>query len=159
MTEIEPQAFSSLASLSHLDLTGNRMMKLEDIMMRYPSTLKALYLDNNRLQSFHQETFSGQTTLEFLYMSDNKLERIPANVFVELINLFRLSLAKNKITVIEDNALGGLHQVSSLLILSPIVYYGEGGPISLLLGANFTSKTAAAAKLGLYIMSFFSRCR
>ena len=46
--EIEPQAFSSLANLAHLDVTGNRMTKLEDIMMRYPSNLKALYLDHNR---------------------------------------------------------------------------------------------------------------
>ena len=46
--EIESQAFSSLANLAHLDVTGNRMTKLEDIMMRYPSNLKALYLDHNR---------------------------------------------------------------------------------------------------------------
>lgn len=112
MTEIEPQAFSSLANLAHLDVTGNRMTKLEDIMMRYPSNLKALYLDHNRLQTFHRETFSGQTSMDVLSMSDNKLERIPAGVFVELINLFRLSLANNRIAVIEDNALTGLHRVS-----------------------------------------------
>ena len=112
LTEIEPQAFSSLANLAHLDVTGNRMVKLEDIMMRYPSNLKALYLDQNRLQNFHRETFSGQTSLDVLSMSDNKLEKIPAGVFVELINLFRLSLANNKISVIEDNALTGLHRVS-----------------------------------------------
>ena len=87
------------------------MTKLEDIMMRYPSNLKALYLDANRLQSFHRETFSGQTSMDVLSISDNKLERIPAGVFVELINLFRLSLANNRIAVIEDNALTGLHRV------------------------------------------------
>ena len=88
------------------------MVKLEDIMMRYPSNLKALYLDQNRLQNFHRETFSGQTSLDVLSMTDNKLERVPAGVFDELINLFRLSLANNKISVIEDNALNGLHRVS-----------------------------------------------
>ena len=81
-------------------------------MMRYPSNLKALYLDHNRLQNFHRETFSGQTFLDVLSLTDNKLERIPAGVFVELINLFRLSLASNKISVVEDNALTGLHRVS-----------------------------------------------
>ena len=89
--------------------------KLEDIMMRYPSNLKALYLDHNRLQTFHRETFSGQTSMDVLSMSDNKLDRIPAGVFVELINLFRLSLANNRIAVIEDNALTGLHRVRTSL--------------------------------------------
>ena len=88
------------------------MVKLEDIMMRYPSNHKALYLDQNRLQNFHRETFSGQTSLDVLSMTDNKLDRVPAGVFDELINLFRLSLANNKISVIEDNALNGLHRVS-----------------------------------------------
>ena len=85
-------------------------------MMRYPSNLKALYLDKNRLQNFHRETFSGQTTLDVLSMMDNKLEKIPAGVFEELINLFRLSLANNKISVIEDNALTGLHRVSKYVV-------------------------------------------
>ena len=119
LTEIEPQAFSSLANLAHLDVTGNRMTKLEDIMMRYPSILKALYLDHNRLQTFHRETFSGQTSMDVLSMSDNKLERIPAGVFDELINLYRLSLANNRIGIIEDNALGGLHRVRDETILLP----------------------------------------
>ena len=88
--------------------------KLEDIMMRYPSNLKALYLDHNRLQTFHRETFSGQTSMDVLSISDNKLDRIPSGVFVELINLFRLSLANNRIAIIEDNALTGLHRVSTV---------------------------------------------
>ena len=93
------------------------MTNLEDIMMRYPSALKALYLDNNRLQGFHHETFSGQTYIDVLSMSDNKLERIPKGVFKELINLFRLSLANNRIAVIEDFAFEGLPRVCIYKIL------------------------------------------
>ena len=59
-SSIEAQAFSGLAHLQHLDLTGNKLAKLDDIMMRYPSILKTLRLDDNKLSSFHQETFSGQ---------------------------------------------------------------------------------------------------
>ena len=50
--------------------------------------------------------------MDVLSISDNKLDRIPSGVFVELINLFRLSLANNRISIIEDNALTGLHRVS-----------------------------------------------
>ena len=96
------------------------MTNLEDIMMRYPSALKALYLDNNRLQGFHHETFSGQTYIDVLSMSDNKLERIPKGVFKELINLFRLSLANNRIAVIEDFAFEGLPRVSTKYIFSTL---------------------------------------
>ena len=52
--------------------------------------------------------------MDVLSISDNKLDRIPSGVFVELINLFRLSLANNRIVVIEDNALTGLHRVSTV---------------------------------------------
>ena len=58
--------------------------------------------------SFHQ------TSVEVLSIAHNKLERVRARVFAELINLFRLSLSDNKISSIDDDALGGLHQVRYL---------------------------------------------
>ena len=79
-------------------MTGNKLPKLDDIMMRYPSTLKTMRLDSNRLSSFHRETFSGQTTVDVLSISDNKLERVKARVLAELINLYPLNLADNKIS-------------------------------------------------------------
>ena len=66
ISNIEAQSFSGLANLRELNLLGNRLPKLDDIMMRYPSTLNAMYLDQNKLVSFHRETFSGQVNIENL---------------------------------------------------------------------------------------------
>jgi Leucine-rich repeat (LRR) protein len=67
ISDIEAQSFSGLANLRELNLLENKLPKLEDIMMRYPSTLNAMYLDHNKLVSFHRETFSGQVGTHKIY--------------------------------------------------------------------------------------------
>jgi Leucine-rich repeat (LRR) protein len=129
---IDDDAFVGLDRLKVLVLSGN---KISDIgnnggLFRNLSGLKILDLSFNRLIRINVGDFDGLANLSHLELDGNELERLDANVFSELRALETLNLEKCQLTRLHANAFIGLTSLKELILkkcdlgpeLDPLVF-------------------------------------
>lgn len=79
--------WSSLGSLSGLDLSHNTLIYLPSRMFSHLGSLRRLQLSNNSLVALHNSTFSGLESLEELDLTLNALKTLPEEGLRELDSL------------------------------------------------------------------------
>lgn len=95
---IEGMPFQSLVSLQVLNLRDNIVEYIAEKAFSHLTSLKVLDLTNNRLRLIEAETFNGLMNLHELWLPNNHMELIHSDAFMNLTRLHYLSLKNNSLT-------------------------------------------------------------
>lgn len=139
---IEEGAFSNLAQLTELEVTGNYIQNLSSAFQNLTS-MEQITLSSNQITSIAANAFQGSISVQDLIMDGNRITSVSANAFAGLIELrtielhnnlletivantffiaddddaneiHMLHLQNNQISLIEENAFAGLTKLSEL---------------------------------------------
>ena len=93
---LEPDVFSQLIKLMHLDLSRNQLQTLDYPLFINLTELRNLDITNNRLISLRDERlFASQLKLKYLKLSSNSLISLNKGVLTPLVSLKYLYLSGN----------------------------------------------------------------
>ncbi|XP_048001761.1 leucine-rich repeat-containing protein 70-like [Leguminivora glycinivorella] len=97
ITHIELESFHKLPALEYLDLSVNKISRLElGVLDGFKKTI-VLNISHNRLTEFPLGVFDQKPNLEILDLKGNRLENLELGVFDPLHKLRHLDLSSNKI--------------------------------------------------------------
>ena len=102
---VNANTFTGLLRLIVLNLSHNRINKLDSAVFRDLYALQILRLEDNAITSIPENTFASLYNLHTLILSDNKLTTIHSYTFNGLYVLSLLSLENNDIETIHAEAL------------------------------------------------------
>jgi len=112
---VGPDTFSHLISLTHLDLSFNRMSRVDSGTFRQLTHLSVLQLAHNEIESISEDAFSSLQGLQTLVLSHNRLTRLDSLPFSGLHGLMSLSLDNNRLESLHDDV---FRNISSLFELN-----------------------------------------
>ncbi len=107
---------SMMINLRYLDLSQNKIEKIEENAFNSLINLKELYLYHNQLTKIDKNIFVSLSKLKCLSLFCNQIKEIEENAFDSLSNLRTLCLNDNQITKIENNAFNSLIKLEHLSI-------------------------------------------
>ncbi|KAL3276818.1 hypothetical protein HHI36_012179 [Cryptolaemus montrouzieri] len=111
---INAATFTGLVRLVVLDISYNKIAKLEQSLFRDLYSLQILRLNDNQIEIIPENTFSALYNLHTLIISNNKIARIDGDTFNGLYVLSLLSLDNNKIAWIHPEALKNCSSLQDL---------------------------------------------
>lgn len=101
---INSATFTGLTALYLLNLSSNKLTKLDSYMFRDLGQLRVLRLENNAIQTVPENVFASLYQLNTLVLSGNKLKQIHSFTFDSLTSLALLALDNNQIGFVDDDA-------------------------------------------------------
>ena len=101
-------------SLASLDLSHNKLRKVNSGSLETARHLKALFLQHNQISQVHDGALRGLANLKSLDLSGNEIVALPATLFEDTPELQQLKLDNNQLSVISSRL---FHPLSSLIIL------------------------------------------
>ncbi|XP_022899811.1 toll-like receptor 6 [Onthophagus taurus] len=115
---LAPGLFSNLEQLLALDLSRNHLTSawINGDTFSGLIRLVLLNLSNNRITKLDPTFFRDLYTLQILHLDHNQLETIPADTFAPMNNLHTLLLSYNRITYLDAYSLNGLYVLSLLAL-------------------------------------------
>jgi Leucine-rich repeat (LRR) protein len=102
---IEIDAFMGLNNLIELNISNNRLEKIDSRVFNYLEKLEILKLNSNELYELEPTLFYTLGNLKFLDLSDNKLSFIHPALFFKLDKLEKLNLSSNRLKSIHPDIL------------------------------------------------------
>ncbi|XP_054712158.1 toll-like receptor Tollo [Uloborus diversus] len=110
--------FRSLSQLSHLDVSHNIISELHFLLdsFKNPNRLSTLNLSFNRIRRLEGTPFQSLLSLQVLHLQDNQIEYIAEKSFTHLSNLKILDLTNNKLRLIEADTFNGLISLQDLVL-------------------------------------------
>ncbi|XP_077290799.1 toll-like receptor Tollo [Arctopsyche grandis] len=111
---INTATFDGLARLYVLDLSNNRIAKLETSVFRALYNLQVLRISDNFIESIPENVFNALYSLHTLVLSNNRLASIESNTFQGLSALVMLSIDNNRISVIHPHSLKNCSSLQDL---------------------------------------------
>lgn len=113
---LAPGLFSNLDQLLALDLSKNHLTSAWINSETFSGLIRLvlLNLSHNRISKLDTTFFKDLYTLQILNLEHNLLEMIPADTFAPMNNLHTLLLSYNKITYLDAYSLNGLYVLSLL---------------------------------------------
>nr|XP_020477805.1 vasorin [Monopterus albus] len=90
--------FDGLENMEMLDLSQNKLTKLQDRVFEPLTSLKNLDLSSNQITHISEECFQGLVLLERLYLYSNIIKNIHPAAFNGLEHLLELKLQGNQLT-------------------------------------------------------------
>ncbi|XP_076065334.1 toll-like receptor Tollo [Oratosquilla oratoria] len=115
-TWVNSETFTDLIRLAILDLSYNKIVRLDAATFRDLTNLQALNLHQNQIEIISDNTFSELFRLHTLVLSSNRLSTIGAFTFSGLVGLHVLHLDDNMIYDINENALQNSTQLQELYL-------------------------------------------
>ncbi|CEH18216.1 adenylate cyclase [Ceraceosorus bombacis] len=109
-----PQSIRSSETLTHLDVSDNRIPDLNHIALDEMSSVTSIKIQNNRLMEL-PGYFSRITTLRYLNISNNRFEVFP-QILCEVQGLVELDISFNAISSIPDE-IGNLIRLERLVLV------------------------------------------
>ncbi|RNA25295.1 insulin-like growth factor-binding complex acid labile subunit [Brachionus plicatilis] len=100
--------FVNLTEIDYLDLSGNPLIKVDDI---YAKKINNLYLNKNLFENLNSIHLKNVALISNLKLISNKLENLPVSELENLQNLVSLDLEQNKIEKIEFPTLALLKEL------------------------------------------------
>jgi hypothetical protein len=100
---IAEDTFSSLKSLTYLDLRDNRIKKLNEKVFWSLENLEMLYLHGNQIEEIPVRLFKNIPKLKELDIHINKIKSIPFGLLDSLTELTGFSISSNELEVIHPN--------------------------------------------------------
>uniref|UniRef100_A0A1B0F9C3 TIR domain-containing protein n=1 Tax=Glossina morsitans morsitans TaxID=37546 RepID=A0A1B0F9C3_GLOMM len=113
---LSPKLFSNLEQLQALDLSYNQITSTWIDRNTFVGLIRLvlLNLSHNKLTKLEPEIFTDLYTLQILNLRHNQLENIAAETFAPMNNLHTLLLSHNKLKYLDAYALNGLYVLSLL---------------------------------------------
>ena len=105
-----------VTSLAILDVSANRIRRIE---AKFPPNLKSLtllFLNNNEIEFISDFTFENLVNLGTLYLDNNKLKKISQFTLAKLVKLSALYFSGNLLEMIEDGAFNTLGNLATLTL-------------------------------------------
>lgn len=93
---IDGDTFDDLRSLKDLDLSVNKLARIDENWLKNLVNLEELNLSSNQIKVLSGEIFYVTTKLEKIVLSFNEIERIEPEVFGNLLSLRFLDLSENR---------------------------------------------------------------
>ena len=112
---VGPDTFSDLLNLRQLDLSFNRMSRVDAGTFKPLRALNGLQLHHNEIESISEDAFSSLQSLQTLVLSNNRLTRLDSQPFSGLHGLMFLSLDNNRLESLHEEL---FKNISSLLELN-----------------------------------------
>lgn len=115
---LSPGLFSNLDQLQDLDLSINQLTSSWINKSTFKGLIRLVLLDlsSNKITKLESEMFADLYTLQILNLRHNLLENIDADTFAPMNNLHKLLLSHNKIKYLDAYSLNGLTVLSLLSI-------------------------------------------
>lgn len=115
---LPPGLFNSLGQLVHLDVSHNEITSHWIGPDTFSDLIRLVTLDLsfNRLRRVDAATFRSQYSLQILELHHNEIESITDNAFGSLYNLQTLVLSHNRLTRIDSSSLSGLYVLNTLAL-------------------------------------------
>ena len=111
---IGPETFADLTRLVNLDLSFNRMSRIDAQTFRSQYSLEVLQLHHNEIESIADNAFQSLYNLHTLVLSHNRLTRIDSLSLSGLHVLNILALDSNKLDAIDGNAFKNISNLMEL---------------------------------------------
>ncbi|KAJ7371684.1 Domain abundant in complement control protein, SUSHI repeat, short complement-like repeat (SCR) [Desmophyllum pertusum] len=96
--------FSGLSMLTYLDLSGNRIFRIEAGAFGNGSSLHSLKLEWNFIRTLPNGIFDDMINLQTLDCSSNLIEYVSSTTLASLTSLTTLGLGQNRINMIDKDA-------------------------------------------------------
>ncbi|TRZ00981.1 hypothetical protein DNTS_010320 [Danionella cerebrum] len=103
LTFISSDAFIYVRQLRYLDLSSNKLRRLDELTFDPLVHLEVLLLYNNHISQIDRTAFTGCSSLQKLYLSQNQVSRFPLELVKDKNRLDKLSLldlSSNRIKVL-----------------------------------------------------------
>lgn len=152
---LAPGLFSNLDQLLALDLSQNHLTSAWINSETFSGLIRLvlLNLSHNRISKLDTMFFKDLYTLQILNLEHNLLEVIPAETFAPMNNLHTLLLSYNKITYLDAYSLNGLYVLSFLSLdnnllegIHPAAFRNCSGLLDLNLNGNMLTAVPLALK-------------
>ncbi|XP_059622525.1 toll-like receptor Tollo [Phlebotomus argentipes] len=113
---LAPGIFSELTQVVVLDLSHNELTSewINGVTFRGMRRLVMLDVSSNRISRLEVTTFRDLTSLQILRLQENQIEVIPDGIFADLGNLHTLVLSNNRLSTVEVTTFQGLNTLSLL---------------------------------------------
>ena len=110
--------FGGLQHLVQLDLSHNELKAewLTESSFRGLIRLIVLNLSFNKIDKLNVQVLRDMYNVQVLYLSNNRLSQIPLNAFSSCVNLSKLDLSYNKLSIIGEKAFQGVNVLSYLAL-------------------------------------------
>uniref|UniRef100_A0A6E8VLM7 LRRCT domain-containing protein n=1 Tax=Anopheles coluzzii TaxID=1518534 RepID=A0A6E8VLM7_ANOCL len=106
----------ALQSLKVLDLSGNRIIALEESIFDGNRRLVELYLDQNKIATVPVAAVKELTSLKLLSLRSNRIESLEPDAFNFANKLERLDLRNNRIRSLKSKAFANLASMKEVLL-------------------------------------------
>lgn len=113
-TEIQRQHFAGLVSLSRLDLSANKIDRINEDAFKSNGNLKLVNLSSNQLMSLPLSTFHGIRSFETLILTSNRIELPKNKPFLKSESMKHLQLDDCRITTLYDETFTELRKLETL---------------------------------------------
>ncbi len=100
---LNPQTFESLVRLVALDLSHNRLIRLEGAVLNPLTSLQILDLSHNRIHSLNGNTFLSQVNLHSLKVSHNIIQEVNNDALLGLSVLSSLNFGFNRLERLSES--------------------------------------------------------
>ncbi|GAB0090886.1 Toll-like receptor [Sergentomyia squamirostris] len=113
---LAPGIFSELNQVVVLDLSHNELTSewINGATFRGMRRLIVLDVSSNRVSRLEVTTFRDLTSLQILRLQENQIESLPDGLFGDLGNLHTLVLSNNRLSAVDGTTLQGLNTLSLL---------------------------------------------
>lgn len=115
---LSPGLFTGLSKLSLLNLSHNEISNDHISSDTFLDLTRVVVMDLsfNRLRRINSTMFQSQYKVQVLYLNDNQIEQMEDNTFSSFYNLHTLVLSNNRIKSLNDFTLNGLFVLTKLFI-------------------------------------------
>lgn len=116
LSRIPQNVIGQFPSLVRLDLSQNAFKELTfvDIKDTTLANLSVLDVTNNKITNLTEDVFTNLTNLKYLSLNWNQIQTLPYNVFAGLSKLERLDLSNNHLHMIQGNIFDQLQSLNKL---------------------------------------------
>ncbi len=116
IAEISGYAFIGISTLTKLDLSHNKILKLHPLAFNGLTLLHMLYMQGNEIRSLDTYIFDGLFFLSILNLAENKLSAVPSELFRNLMDLKFLNASNNQIIKLDGHLFNENRKLTSLTI-------------------------------------------
>jgi Leucine-rich repeat (LRR) protein len=116
LTKLDKNIFSNLTQLQELYLYYNNLTELDKDIFTNLTQLKELHLYSNNLTKIPKNIFSNLTQLQILNLDYNNLTELDKDIFSNLTQLQELNLSENELTELDKDIFSNLTQLQYLML-------------------------------------------
>lgn len=113
---VNRDTFSGLIRLVVLNLSNNKITKIDSLMFQDLNNLQFLSLENNKIMRISEGAFSSLKNVHSLSLSHNKLTHIDSHHFSNFYVLDQLFLEENRIVSIHPRSFENITKLSDLVL-------------------------------------------